>query len=124
MSFAAKLIEEGKYDEAVTEATKLVEKTPDSPLPLVDRAAAYELLERYDEAVADYERALLLDQTAAVLETDLVDDSYFNALISAATELCKRDKKEGGKLLDRYGATLPDGSHHDEIVDWRSRLVG
>lgn len=124
MSFAAKLIEEGKYDEAVVEATKLVEKTPNSPLPLVDRAAAYELLEQYEAAVSDYERALLLDQTASVLETDLVDDSYFNALISLATETCKRDKVAGGRLLDRYRATLPDGTHHDEIVDWRARLVG
>ncbi len=124
MSFAAKLIEQGKYDEAIVEATKLADKAPDDPVPLVDRATAYEYLERYGDAVADYERALLLDQTAEVLETAVVDDSYLNALVNAATEASKQSKADGDKLLDQYRATLPDGQHHDEVVEWRKRLQG
>lgn len=123
MSFAAKLNEEGRYDEAIAEATKLFEKAPTSPLPLVDRATAYELLERFDDAVADYERAFALDREAEVLETGVVDDSYFNALMSAATEHAKRDKAVASRLLDRYAATLPDGEHLDEIAEWRARLT-
>lgn len=124
MTFAAKLIEEGKYDEAIVEATRLVEKVPADPLPLVDRASAYELLERFPEAVADYEKALTLDAEAQVLETEVVDDGYFNALICAAKAECLTNKVAGAKWLDRYKAIVPDGQHHGEVIEWRKRLLG
>ena len=124
MTFAAKLIEEGKYDEAIVEATKLADKVPTDPMPLIDRASAYELLERFPEAVADYEKAFALDAEAGVLETEVVDDGYFNALICAAKADCKTDKVTGAKWLDRYKGTVPEGQHHSEVIEWRKRLLG
>jgi tetratricopeptide (TPR) repeat protein len=124
MTFAAKLIEEGKYDEAIAEATKLAEKVPADPLPMIDRAGAYELLERFPEAVADYEKAFALDAEAGVLETESVDDGYFNALICAAKAECKTNKASGVKWLDRYKTTVPDGQHHGDVIEWRKRLLG
>lgn len=120
MSFAAKLLEEGKYEEAVVEATKAVDKQPENPLPLCDRAAAYDALERPAEAVADYEKAFALEVEAQVMETDVVDDQYFNAVINAATAA---GKSGAGAWLDRYKRTLPEGGHLEEIDEWRARLA-
>ena len=84
MSFAAKMIQEGKYAEAIEEATRAVARDDEDPAPLVERASAYAWLERYPEAVKDLEAAIALDETAGVLETDVVDDAYFSALLGAA----------------------------------------
>ena len=84
MSFAAKMIQEGKYAEAIEEATRAVARDEEDPAPLVERASAYAWLERYPEAVKDLEAAIALDETAGVLETDVVDDAYFSALLGAA----------------------------------------
>ena len=51
MSFAAELMEEGKYEEAIEAATGAIEGEKDNPEPFADRAAAYDYLERYAEAV-------------------------------------------------------------------------
>src|SRR5262249_25061227 len=50
MTFGAKLIQEGKYAEAVEEASRAVARDDEDPAALVDRAAAYAWLERYPEA--------------------------------------------------------------------------
>ena len=84
MTFAAKLIQQGKYAEAVEEASRAVARDEEDPAALVDRASAYAWLERYPEAVRDLEAALALDQVAGVLESDVVDDAYFSALLGAA----------------------------------------
>ena len=47
MSFAAKMIQEGKYAEAIEEATRAVARDDEDPAPLVERASAYAWLERY-----------------------------------------------------------------------------
>src|SRR5205085_644214 len=49
MSFAAKMIQEGKYAEAIEEATRAVARDEEDPTPLVERASAYAWLERYPE---------------------------------------------------------------------------
>lgn len=122
MSFAAKLVEQGKYEEAVAEATKAVEREDDNPEPLVERAGAYVLLERHADAVADYERALALDADENVLETDVVDDAYFSALLAAARAAGSVDA--GVALLARYAQTLPSGRHVRDAADWQRRLRG
>ena len=38
MSFAAKMIQEGKYAEAIEEATRAVARDEEDPAPLVERA--------------------------------------------------------------------------------------
>ena len=124
MSFAAKLIQEGKYTEAVEEATRAVARDDEDPAALVDRAAAYALLERYPEAARDLEAALALDQTAGVLETDVVDDAYFSALLGAARAEARTSVDAAERTLARYGTVLPDGRHRDDAAAWRDRLRG
>jgi tetratricopeptide (TPR) repeat protein len=124
MSFAAKLIQEGKYADAVEEATRAVARDDEDPAALVDRATAYAVLERYPEAVSDLEAALALDQSAGVLETDVVDDAYFSALLGAAKAAAQTSIDAAERTLARYQTVLPDGRHHEDAARWAERLRG
>jgi tetratricopeptide (TPR) repeat protein len=121
ISFAQKLLDEGKYEQAVAAATKAMELEPEDPEPLFERAQAYANLDRYVEAAADYERALKLDEEAQVLQTDFVDDAYFSALLGAAR---KEPVAEGVKRLERYAQVFPAGRHLADVRDWQKRLRG
>jgi len=122
MTFAAKLIQEGKYAEAVEEASRAVARYDEDPAALVDRAAAYAWLERYPEAARDLEAALALDQTAGVLETDVVDDAYFSALLGAAKQEARSSLVAATQTLARYETILPGGRHLADAVAWPDRL--
>jgi len=117
ISFAQKLLDAGKYDDAAAEASKALAADPDDPEPFFERAQAYANLDRYVEAAADYEQALKLDEEARVLTTDFVDDAYFSALLGAA-------RTQGEKWLDRYPEVLPKGRHLNDARDWKKRLRG
>jgi tetratricopeptide (TPR) repeat protein len=121
MSFAAKLLEAHKFDEALVEATRAIAREEDNPEHYVDRATAYAELGRNADAAADFERALELDIDARVLETDFVDDAYFSALLAAARG---RAVAEGVRTLERYLEILPDGRHRQDVADWQKRLRG
>ena len=124
MSFASKLIQEGKYAEAIAEATKAVARDDEDPAPLVDRANAHAWLEQYPDAVRDFEAALVLDQTAGVLEIDLVDDVYFSAVLGAARAEAPTDLPAALATLARYAAVLPEGRHLADATAWADRLRG
>jgi tetratricopeptide (TPR) repeat protein len=122
MSFAAKMIEQGKYAEAVEEATRAVARDEEDPAPLVERASAYAWLERYPEAVTDLEAAIALDETAGVLETDVVDDAYFSALLGAAKVEARTSLEAATATLARYRDLLPAGRHLADAAAWPDRL--
>ena len=122
MSFAAKMIQEGKYAEAIEEATRAVARDEEDPAPLVERASAYAWLERYPEAMKDLEAAIALDETAGVLETDVVDDAYFSALLGVAKVEAGSSLEAAAKTLARYGAVLPAGRHLADAAAWPDRL--
>jgi len=124
MSFAAKLIQEGKYADAVEEATRAVARDDEDPAALVDRASAYAVLERYPEAVSDLEAALALDRSAGVLETDVVDDAYFSALLGAAKAAAQTSIDAAERTLARYQTVLPDGRHREDAARWSARMRG
>ena len=121
ISFAQKLLDEGKFDEAVAAATTAIAREPDDPEPLFERATAYSNLDKYLEAAADYERALQLDQQAGVLDNDVLDDAYFSALLGAARAEAVED---GVRRLQRYAQIFPEGRHLDDARDWQKRLRG
>jgi hypothetical protein len=123
-SFASKLLQDGKYAEAVAEATKAIALEEDNPEHHVDRATALVLLERNGDAVEDFRRALELEVEAQILEVDLVDDAYFSALLAAAREEAKTSVEQGCARLATYLATLPKGRHVTDVRDWSRRLKG
>lgn len=122
MSFAAKLLETGDYAGAIPEATKAIDREDDNPEHYAERATAYAYLERYAEAVSDFERALLLDETAHVLERDVIDDAYFSALLGVAR--AEPTVAAGVTRLDRYEGIFPAGRHLADAADWQKRLRG
>ena len=124
ISFAKTLVEEGNYEEAILAATREIDGGNHSPELFADRASAFELTERFAEAVSDFERAIALDATEKVLERDLVDDAYFSALLACAREEVKRSVADGVRRLDQYAHALPAGNHLSDAIEWQKRLRG
>jgi len=124
MSFAAELMEKGNYEEAIDAATAAMEARKDNPEPFADRAAAYDYLERYAEAVADLEKALALNAAAPVIDQDDLDDAFFSALVSASKIEAETSVAAAVTLLARYGQVLPAGRHVRDSEDWRKRFRG
>ncbi len=122
MTFAAKLIQQGNYAEAVEEATRAFVRDEEDPAPLIDRASAYAWLEQYADAVKDLEMALELDKESGVLETDVVDDAYFSALLGAAKAEARTSVETAATTLARYRTVLPDGRHVADADAWPERL--
>lgn len=124
MSFAKKHIEQGEYDEAIASATEEIEAGNTSPEPLFDRGTAYELLERYVEAVADFEKAIEKNRIEKELDPFVLDDAYFSATLAAARAEARSDLRRALARLDRYREIVPDGAHVVESRDWQKRLRG
>ena len=121
MSFAKELIEDGQYEEAVEAATKAIDGGDAGPEPLFDRATALDLLERSEESLADFVRAIEVNLRVKELDAFALDDAFFGA----AVECGKRLGKDKGLLwLGRYRELLPTGAHAQESRDWEKRLRG
>jgi tetratricopeptide (TPR) repeat protein len=124
MSFAVELMERGQYEEAIEAATSAMEGARSNPEPFADRAAAYDYLERYAEAVADLEQALRLNAAQPVIDHDNLDDAFFSALVGAAKIDAETSVAAGVARLARYPQVLPRGRHVQDSEDWRKRLRG
>lgn len=123
-SRAAVLNEAGDFEAAVQAATEELARERDNSEHWWDRATALASLERYDEAVADFERAREVDARTAVLDDDMLDDAYFSALLGAARAAAAGDVNAGCARLDRYATQFPSGRHLDDARDWQKRLRG
>jgi tetratricopeptide (TPR) repeat protein len=124
MSFAKKHIEDGEYDEAIAAATKSIEDGDVGPEPLFDRATAYDLAERYLEAVTDFEAAFARNGLEQEIDPFTIDDAYFSALLAAARKEAESDVAKGVTLLQRYLQNAPKGEHVGDCQDWQKRLKG
>jgi tetratricopeptide (TPR) repeat protein len=124
MSFAKKHIEEGDYDKAIEAATASIADGDHGPEPLFDRATAYDLAERYLEAVTDFEGAITKNGEEQEIDPFTIDDAYFSALLAAARQAAEQDVGKGVALLRRYLQFAPKGEHLAECRDWEKRLKG
>ncbi len=124
MSFAKKFIEDGDYDKAIEAATTSITDGDAGPEPLFDRATAYDLAERYLEAVTDFEAAITLNGVEQEIDPFTIDDAYFSALLSAARKEAERDVPKAVTLLQRYMQFASKGEHVDDCRDWQKRLKG
>lgn len=122
MSRAAVLNDAGEFEAAVQAATEEIAREPHNSEHLWDRGSALASLERYDEAVADFERAKVVDAKTSVLDDDMLDDAYFSALLGAARALA--DVPAGCAKLERYVTLYPAGRHVQDMSDWQKRLRG
>jgi len=121
-SRAAVLIEAGEFEAALQAASDEIAREGENSEHWWDRASALASLERYDEAVADFERAKEVDAKTAVLDDDMLDDAYFSALLGAARATA--DVSAGCAKLERYATRFPSGRHVKGAGDWQKRLRG
>ena len=124
MSFAKKHIEQGDYEEAIAAATEEINGGNGGPEPLFDRGTAYELTERWAEAVADFELAIERNRAEKELDLFMLDDAYFSASLAAARAEAKSNLAKALGRLDRYREVWPEGAHLFESKDWQKRLKG
>jgi tetratricopeptide (TPR) repeat protein len=124
MSRAAVLNEAGDFEAAVQAATEELARERGNSEHWWDRATALASLERYDEAVADFEQAKQVDAKTSVLDDDMLDDAYFSALLGAARATAAGDVAAGCAKLERYATLFPSGRHVDDARDWQKRLRG
>jgi tetratricopeptide (TPR) repeat protein len=124
MSFAKKHIEQGDYEEAIAAATADIEGGNSGPEPLFDRGTAYELSERWAEAVTDFEQAIERNRAEKELDPFMLDDAYFSAALAAARDEAKTNLQKALARLDRYRELWPEGAHVFESKDWQKRLKG
>ena len=123
-SLAAKLIGEGKYDEAVADATREAARDRNDPEPILDRATALGLQERWEDALSDYARAIELDRKAEVLDLYAVDDAYFSALLALARREASSATEDGVARLHTYARLFPHGAHLKDVEHWTRILRG
>ncbi|MCS6912095.1 MAG: tetratricopeptide repeat protein [Myxococcales bacterium] len=122
MTFAQKLIQHGEFAAAVEEASRHAAREPDSPEPFHDRARALSALGRYEEAVADYARAIELDRVEQILHDGEVDDGLFSTIIAWCQSLSSQEEKLA--VLSRYEQLLPGGAHRQDAAEWALRFRG
>ena len=123
-SRAAVLIDANEFEAAVQAATEEIAREPHNSEHLWDRGSALASLERYEEAIADFERAKLVDAKTQVLDDDMLDDAYFSALLGAARAAAASDVAAGCAKLERYVTQFPSGRHVKDADDWQKRLRG
>ncbi len=62
--------QDGKYEDAIENINKSLELKNDWAIPYFYRGAVYDAMEKYDEAMLDYTKALSID--------DKMTDAYYN----------------------------------------------
>jgi tetratricopeptide (TPR) repeat protein len=120
---STKLCAEGLFEEAVAAAGAEIAAEPGEPEAYFNRGQALVGLERFGDAVVDYERALALDASASGVDPDAVDDELFFALRRQAERLAA-DRAAAIATLERYLEVLPAGRHVDDVPKWIDKLNG
>jgi tetratricopeptide (TPR) repeat protein len=121
--FSSKLVVDGRFAEAIETATKEIAIQPDEPEAYFNRGQALAGLERFEEAAADYEKALAMDDSASSVDPETIDDEIFFALRRAADSK-RGDPAAAVRILERYRQVLPGGRHVDDIAKWADSFNG
>jgi tetratricopeptide (TPR) repeat protein len=120
---SAALVAEGKFAEAIEQASREIDSQPEEPEAYFQRGQALGALGRFEQAAADYERALALDASASGLDPEAADDELFFALRNIAVAQ-KAHPAEALATLERYRRVLPAGRHLDDIKTWTDHING
>jgi tetratricopeptide (TPR) repeat protein len=118
-----KLCTEGRFEEAIAAAGAELAAEPGEPEAYFNRGQALAALDRFEEAAADYERALKLDASASALDPEAVDDELFFALRRQAEGLAA-NRAAAVATLGRYLEILPEGRHVGDVPKWIDKLEG
>jgi tetratricopeptide (TPR) repeat protein len=118
-----KLCAEGRFEEALEAAAAELRTDPGEPEARFNRGQAFAGLERFEEAAAEYERALAMDGSASAFDPEAADDELFFALRRQAETLAA-DRVRAVEALGRYLTLLPEGRHVDDVGKWIDKLSG
>lgn len=119
-SFVQELLDDGNEEEALAAAEREIGDKPEAASAHYDHALVLEALERGEEALAAYERALSCNQRERTVEGFVLDDAYFSALLDVA----QTKGRAGLEIVARYRVHAPDGAHLSELGEWEARLAG
>jgi tetratricopeptide (TPR) repeat protein len=114
ITFSKKLCDEGRYDEAIREADKAIARDEEDPQAVYDRAAALYCLARFEEATADFARAIALEAEANIMDEGVLDDDLFECLRKWAEAEPARCRA----ILGRYLELMPAGAHKADVTKW------
>jgi tetratricopeptide (TPR) repeat protein len=120
---STELIAACKFEEAIAAADKEIATTPEEPEAYFNRGQAQAGLGRFDQAAADYERALTLDASSSGVDPEAIDDELFFALRNIATTQ-RSTPAIAIATLERYRKLLPAGRHIDDIEKWVNHVNG
>ena len=120
--FVQELIDDGQNEEALEAAVEALAEKPNLASAHFDHASALEALERGAEAIPSYEAALRLNIEERTVESFVLDDAYFSALVEAAQSLAS--KPEAVAMVARYRTHAPSGAHLKEVPEWEARFSG
>jgi tetratricopeptide (TPR) repeat protein len=120
---STELVAECKFEEAIARASEEIAALPGEPEAYFNRGQAHAGLGRFDQAAADYERALALDASSSGLDPEAADDELFFALRSIAVSQ-KAQPAEALATLERYRGVLPEGRHLEDIKTWTDHING
>jgi tetratricopeptide (TPR) repeat protein len=118
-----KLCTEGRFEDAIAAATAEIAAEPSEPEAYFNRGQAKAGLDRFEEAAADYERALAMDASASAVDPEAVDDELFFALRRRA-EVLVADRALAVATIGRYLTILPEGRHVADVPKWIDKLSG
>src|SRR5689334_12923290 len=124
ISFAAKLLQQERYDEALLEAERAIGRDESDPEAWFEKASALSALSRHGEVLPAIARAHELDEEEQMLDTDALDDCYFSSLLALAREEAEKDVSRGVARLEEYHQLLPSGRHQRDVSEWQMRLRG
>jgi tetratricopeptide (TPR) repeat protein len=120
---SSKMVSEGRFAEAVEAATSEMITQPGDPEAYFNRAQALAGLERFEEAVKDFEKALSMDASESSVDPEIIDDELFFALRSLAASRKAAPEAAIG-IIERYRQILPGGRHLDDIAKWTDSFKG
>jgi tetratricopeptide (TPR) repeat protein len=93
-------------DERITAASTAIAQNPDDPLLYVTRGMSYVLIYEWDNALADYTRAIALDPSGA--------EAYYlrGVLYMSAPDGSAETRQKALADFERYLALQPNGASH------------
>ena len=123
MLHSTQMVAQGRYDEALAQATREIEAAPDEPEALFNRAQALVGLQRHEEGLADYARVLVADSERQQPGSRGGRRRVVRCPARLAVQQ-QADLPQALATIARYRSMLPEGRHVDDVQKWTDHFNG